>query len=725
MSEVGTADAQTGGGELEATITDESLTGGKKIVTVLLFCFICVVLNYIGSQLAAALGTPFYFDNLGIVLAGAFGGYIPGIVVGYATNFATSVTDPTSFYYCVISVLNAIVVAYGARRGWFEKIPTILLIIVLLAFIGGVFGTVISWFLYGPGEGMPATFESFLQMVGNNLLIDLGDKGITVVVAVVIMRVLPKKLTGLLDLTIWQQTPLEGERLAAVKNAVTRGFSLRSKIVFIVASVMVIVAIVTTSISYIMFDRSSVSSQTKVGEGVTNLLAEVIDADQVGTYMTKGESTPGYKQTENRLAEIRDSFDDVKYVYVYKIMEDGCHVVFDPDTADEPGSDLGDVLEFEDAFKPYLDDLLAGKPIAPIISNDSYGWLLTVYKPVYDSQGYCACYVAADISMDYVMADEQAFLARVIILFLAFFILICAIAIWLAEYGIIMPINTIAQTSSSFAFDNESMRAESVEQLRELNVKTADEVENLYTAVVKMSEDTVRFIADAQEQAATIERMQENLIMVMADLVESRDQFTGDHVRKTAAYTKITMEQMRREGMYPDELTDEFISNVVKSAPLHDVGKIVVSDTILNKPGRLTDEEFDIMKRHTVAGAEILEGAKGAVSEGSYLDEACRLAAYHHEKWNGRGYPYGLSGEDIPLSARIMAVADVFDALVSKRSYKDGMPIEKALDIIRKDAGTHFDPLVAQAFLHAEAEARVIAAQHGDDVGTAADIRDE
>jgi len=327
--------------------------------------------------------------------------------------------------------------------------------------------------------------------------------------------------------------------------------------------------------------------------------------------------------------------------------------------------------------------------------------------------------------MDYVMADEQAFLARVIILFLAFFILICAIAIWLAEYGIIMPINTIAQTSSSFAFDNESMRAESVEQLRELNVKTADEVENLYTAVVKMSEDTVRFIADAQEQAATIERMQENLIMVMADLVESRDQFTGDHVRKTAAYTKITMEQMRREGMYPDELTDEFISNVVKSAPLHDVGKIVVSDTILNKPGRLTDEEFDIMKRHTVAGAEILEGAKGAVSEGSYLDEACRLAAYHHEKWNGRGYPYGLSGEDIPLSARIMAVADVFDALVSKRSYKDGMPIEKALDIIRKDAGTHFDPLVAQAFLHAEAEARVIAAQHGDDVGTAADIRDE
>ena len=164
---------------------------------------------------------------------------------------------------------------------------------------------------------------------------------------------------------------------------------------------------------------------------------------------------------------------------------------------------------------------------------------------------------------------------------------------------------------------------------------------------------------------------------------------------------------------------------MVKSAPLHDVGKIVVSDTILNKPGRLTDEEFEIMKSHTLAGQEILENAKGAVSESSYLDEAQRLAAYHHEKWNGAGYPYGLAGEEIPLSARIMAVADVFDALVSKRSYKEGMPIEKALSIIHDDAGTHFDPIVAQAFLHAEAEVRRIAEEHGDDQGTAADIRDD
>ena len=311
--------------------------------------------------------------------------------------------------------------------------------------------------------------------------------------------------------------------------------------------------------------------------------------------------------------------------------------------------------------------------------------------------------------MSTLVEDELAYLARVVILFAAFFVLICAIAIWLAEYGLILPVNSIANASSNFAFDTESTREANVEKLRKLGIRTGDEIENLYLALTKTTEDTMDYIEEAQEKAETIERMQDNLIMVMADLVESRDKFTGDHVRNTAAYTRIAMNQMRREGIYPDELTNEFISNVSKSAPLHDVGKIAVSDTILNKPGRFTDEEFEIMKGHTVAGQKILENAKGAVSEPSYLDEAQRLAAYHHEKWNGSGYPYGLEGEEIPLSARIMAVADVFDALVSKRSYKEGFSTDKAFSIIEEGIGSHFDPQVARAFLHARDKAKAVA----------------
>ena len=171
---------------------------------------------------------------------------------------------------------------------------------------------------------------------------------------------------------------------------------------------------------------------------------------------------------------------------------------------------------------------------------------------------------------------------------------------------------------------------------------------------------------------------------------------------------------LRREHVYEDQLTDAFIQDVINSAPLHDVGKIQVPDAILNKPGKLTDEEFAIMKTHTTAGSEIITSAIDMVSEenSGYLQEARNLAHYHHEKWNGTGYPDGLSGTDIPLSARIMAVADVFDALVSKRSYKDGFPFEKAMAIIKEGRGTHFDPAIVDAFEHASGEVRQIMESH-------------
>ena len=189
-------------------------------------------------------------------------------------------------------------------------------------------------------------------------------------------------------------------------------------------------------------------------------------------------------------------------------------------------------------------------------------------------------------------------------------------------------------------------------------------------------------------------------------MVESRDKCSGDHVRKTAAYVDIILRELKREGVYQEQLTEDYIRDVVNSAPLRDVGKIQFPDAILNKPGKLTDEEFEIMKTHTTAGAAVIARAIDTVSEekSGYLKEAMNLAHYHHEKWNGKGYPCGLAGEDIPLSARVMAVADVFDALVSRRSYKEGFPFEKALDIIREGSGSHFDPKVVNAFLAAQDE---------------------
>ncbi|MCM1298447.1 MAG: HD domain-containing protein [Firmicutes bacterium] len=199
-----------------------------------------------------------------------------------------------------------------------------------------------------------------------------------------------------------------------------------------------------------------------------------------------------------------------------------------------------------------------------------------------------------------------------------------------------------------------------------------------------------------------VSHMQSGMIAFMAEVVESRDDNTGGHIRRTAEYVKSIAGELKRSGEYADILKEEYINDIVVAAPLHDIGKIHIPDAILNKAGRLTDEEFAIMKTHTTAGEALLINAKKELGESDYLNTAIEMAAYHHEWWNGKGYPYGISGEEIPLCARIMAVADVYDALVSKRCYKSAMPIEKACAIIREESGTHFDPKVVEAFFASE-----------------------
>ena len=193
--------------------------------------------------------------------------------------------------------------------------------------------------------------------------------------------------------------------------------------------------------------------------------------------------------------------------------------------------------------------------------------------------------------------------------------------------------------------------------------------------------------------------MQTHMISGLANLIENRDVETGEHVARTSNYVRTLAEHARRDGVYADRLDDHTIDLMYQVAPLHDIGKIVVSDQILRKPGKLTAEEFEQMKRHAAEGGAVVREVLANVADEEYLALASDIASYHHEWWNGAGYPQGLSGEAIPLAARIMAVADVFDALISARCYKKAMPLEQAFEIIRQEAGTHFDPMLVQVFL--------------------------
>ena len=478
-------------------------------------------------------------------------------------------------------------------------------------------------------------------------------------------------------------------------------FSIQKKILLLIFVALALFGYFSARLSYQYYLDATIEQHKRLGVSTSALVASVIDADRVQNFIKNGENASGYMNTKRQLEIIRDSSPNIKYVYVYKILPDGCHVVFDLDTNEMEADKPGEVVEFDEAFAPYLPTLLKGGRIEPIISDDKFGWLLTVYTPVYDNDGVCQCYAAVDISMDHLREDTERFFNKLAQVFSLIGLCILLIAAFLAR-RIITPINSMAKTTDGFVFDNEQTLENNLQEIRKLNISTGDEIENLYRAFVKMSNDSVKYVTDLNRKNETIRKMHNAFLITLADMVESRDQNTGDHVRKTASYVKIILDELKREGVYTDQLTDKFIGDVVSSAPLHDVGKINVSDLILNKPGKLTDEEFEIMKTHTTAGGSIIASIIDKIPDSDYLQEAKNLAMYHHEKWNGKGYPSGLAGEDIPLSARVMAVADVFDALISNRWYKKGFPYDKALGIIREERGRQFDPKVVDAFFAAE-----------------------
>lgn len=230
----------------------------------------------------------------------------------------------------------------------------------------------------------------------------------------------------------------------------------------------------------------------------------------------------------------------------------------------------------------------------------------------------------------------------------------------------------------------------------------------------EVSERTQEVIQQKQE----VINAQGATISAFCALAEVRDDETGNHIRRTQEYVRALAEHLRQHPRFRKELTDENIAWLYRSAALHDVGKVAIPDAILHKPGKLTPDEWHIMKRHTEYGRNAIAQAQNEASGSSFLHYGREIAYSHHEKWDGSGYPLGLKGDAIPISARLMAVADVFDALISVRCYKPAFPHEKAMVLIAQGRGQHFDPDVADAALALSAEFQDIA-QRFSDVGRA------
>lgn len=248
-----------------------------------------------------------------------------------------------------------------------------------------------------------------------------------------------------------------------------------------------------------------------------------------------------------------------------------------------------------------------------------------------------------------------------------------------------------------FQFPEVDARVRTHLKMRKLQVAMERHNRNLRELV----EAKIKEILETKEE---LSRAQMATIMALSKLAEARGDNTGPHIERTRTFCRILAEQLRKQEGLGETIDEAFLDNLVQAAPLHDIGMAPIPDAILRKPGALTPREFEVMKGHTTLGANTLRAIHAHHKHNAFISMGIEIAHAHHERWNGAGYPRGLAGADIPLSARIMAVADVYDALVSKRCYKPAFTHEKSREIIARDSGSHFDPVVVGAFLARETE---------------------
>ena len=682
-----------------------------------------VMINVIVFTIVKRLDLPVFLDTIGSIGVAALGGMFPGALTAFLTNIICDFLSKGDMYFTFINVLIAIYTVHFLNDHDFQKPRDAMQFALISGVISGTLGTLVGLSIFE--SPLSLSVNVFIETLSNNLhtsffvsyliiniLFNILDKTLSVFAVSFILRFIPEEKKKIINAGIWRQRPLTKDELIEIKEwEKDLKKSSRSRMILVLVSISLILCTVMGWISGSIYFENEKQDRLESAKNAVSFAASVIDPDKVNDYIKRGRNVEGYNETEEMLYKILKSASGVEYLYAVKIDERGVIFVFDMDSDDgTQGYEPGTFSLIEDAFYPYLPDLLQGKEIEPIENNSLGNWLMTVYYPLKDDEGNCVCYVGADISLDYMAAYTRNLLLRVVTILAGFLLVILVFGIWISDIYNAYPISSLAKCVDGFSQSGLDQKAldDNVRALRKLDIYTGDEVEKLYSSICDMTLNQAEQMRNLRRLNESTAKMQQGLIMTMANMVENRDSDTGAHIQKTAAYVKIIVEGLEKKGYYAEKITPKFMSDVVRSAPLHDVGKINIPDSVLNKPGKLTPEEFEIMKTHTVQGMKIIENAISTVSGENYLKEARNMAAYHHERWDGKGYPEGLHGEVIPLSARIMAVADVFDALTSPRVYKPAFPLEKALEIIKEGSGTQFDPKCIEVFFEAMPEVKAI-----------------
>lgn len=516
----------------------------KRNINLILICVGATVANIIGSTVAKTFHLPIYLDTGGTIFISVLGGIAPGIIVGFATNMLDAIIDNglkilrdettaiTTFdfnevYFSSVSVIIALFTAFLAQRGHYKNLTKVFMTIPATAFLTTAFGLSINFFLSMTGD-VTITRNLEYNFV-EKFFIENCDKGAMILLAYGATKLVPPDISNRFHTLGQKQDLTNGEMLRDIGARNLNLSSLRTKMLLTLMALMFFTAAAISAVSYILYKDSAVRERIKIADGITSMVVSSINPNRVDDYLKLGRAAEGYNDVERDLYRIRASNSDIRFLYVYKIEEDGCHVVFDLETADIEASAPGEIQEFDESFYEYLPALLAGKPIPPIVNDDTYGYLLTIYKPVYNHNGQCVCYAAIDFSMDLISEYGRGFVIKIIALLAGSFAFIFILGLVFIENNIILPVNSMAWCTQKFSYKDVRSRQRNVALIKSLDIRTGDEIEHLYDSLTHSIEDGMTTFDDL--------RKSEVKVAVMNELAHT-DSLTG--INNKTAYDELT-----------------------------------------------------------------------------------------------------------------------------------------------------------------------------------------
>ena len=482
-----------------------------NILNTTVLCILGILINFAGNTIASALEIPLFLDAIGTMLAAAVGGYLPGTIVGLGTNLITGILDVTQFSYGFLNIMIAILTVFFADRKYFEKFWKALLTVPAYVAVCAGVSAVVAWLLE----------EDAAVDIFSHLLSETEDKGISVLITFCILKLLPPYIYEVF-------CPPQEAAVSSREKPFSRLKSLRTRLILMLGTVSLLIAGTVTGVSFYQFRETTISEHARFAECLTDLMAAEMDAEKIDEYIELGTESQEYREIKKSFSLFMSSYPDVKFLYVYRMLEDGIQVVFDMDVPEIPGDPPGTLLSYDESFRSILPDLLAGKEVTHTISSDEYGYMLTIYKPIYNQAGECQCYACIDFSMNILAMYNRTFIARVVTMFLGFVFLIFAVGLRILETKIILPVNHMAYCAGTFAYDSEEERAQNVERIRRLNIHTGDEIENLYRAFLKTTEDSMQYVDSLRKAEKQVSQISETAY---------RDALTG--VKNKGAYDNM------------------------------------------------------------------------------------------------------------------------------------------------------------------------------------------